>query len=332
MATLGSMNPTIGDILKTLNPDGSAATIIELLKEHNGILDDLTYLQGNETDGHQVTIQTGLPTTIWRAYNQGIPSSKARTAQVKEVAGQKASRLQVDVDLANKQANREQYMVFQVNSHLQAMMQDVAEALFYSNAELQPGQIMGLAPRYSDLSAENGEMIIDAGGAGANNNSSIWLVGWGPEATFAFHPKGTETGIQQEDLSDDEVPDADGDLYLAHRKTFKWNIGLALADWRYTGRICNIPPTVSVNPGAADADNLITQMIRLSERVADLRSPVRFAWYMPRHLMEIVRLQSRNVNNLRFGTEEIEGKRVLTFDGNPVRRVDRLLNTEARVL
>lgn len=332
MATIGDMNPTISDVLKTLNPDGSAASIIELLKEHNEILDDITYLEGNETDGHRVTVQTGLPSGIWRAYNQGIPSSKATTAQVKEVSAQRAQRLAVDVDLANKQGNREQFLLFQTNSHIQKLMQDVVEALFYSNAELQPGQPMGLAPRYSDLGAANADMIIDAGGTTAGALSSIWLVGWGPEATFGFYPKGSQSGIRRDDLDDDEELDADGNPYLAHRRVFKWDIGYAVADWRYTGRICNIPADISVNPDPEDLDNLIIQMTRLSERVADLTTPVRFAWYMPQRTREAIRIQAMHTKNLRFGYEEISGRRVLTFDGMPVRRVDRLLLTEDRVV
>ena len=332
MRTFESMNPTITDVLKTLDPDGSAAGIIPLLHEHNEILDDITYVEGNETDGHRVTVQTGLPEGIWRAYNQGIPSSKATTAQVKEVSAQRAQRLQVDVDLANKQGNREQFLMFQSNSHIQKLMQDVAESLFYSNATLQPGQPMGLAPRYSDLGAENGEMIIDAGGEGSDDNASIWLVGWGPEATFSFFPKGSQSGIRRDDLEDDEVPDEDGNMYLAHRRVFKWDIGHCVADWRYTGRIANIPPSITLDPSPDDAENLISQMIRLSERVADLTTPVRFAWYMPQKLREIIRLQAENKKNMRFGYEDIAGRRTLAFDGMPVRRVDRLKMTEERVV
>ena len=332
MATIGDLNPTITDVQKTLDQDGSAASIIELLKEHNEILDDITYIEGNETDGHRVTVQTGLPSGIWRAYNQGIPSSKATTAQVKEVNAQRAQRLAVDVDLANKQANREQFLLFQANSHLEALNQDVVEAMFYSNAELNPGQPMGFAPRYSDLGAVNGEMVIDAGGTGAADNASIWLMGWSPTGAFAFYPRGSQSGVRRENLPDAEELDADNNPFLAHIRVFKWDIGFGLADWRYAGRIANIPPSVAVDPTPAAADNLIIQMTRLSERVADLQGRARWAFYMPRKLREAVRIQALHTKNLRFSYEDIAGRRSLAFDGIPVRRVDRLLDTEARVL
>ena len=33
-------------------------------------------VESNEPTSHQVTVRTGLPAVYWRAYNQGVPSSK----------------------------------------------------------------------------------------------------------------------------------------------------------------------------------------------------------------------------------------------------------------
>ena len=47
--------------------------------------------------------------------------------------------------------------------------------------EMAPEEFTGLSVRYSDTTAVNGDNVLLAGGAGADN-ASIWLVAWGEEA------------------------------------------------------------------------------------------------------------------------------------------------------
>ena len=67
MATLTSTNPTLLDLARRQDPDGSIAAIAEVLDETNEMLPEMTWVEGNLTTGHRATIRTGIPLPTWRA-------------------------------------------------------------------------------------------------------------------------------------------------------------------------------------------------------------------------------------------------------------------------
>jgi hypothetical protein len=72
-------------------------------------------------------------------------------------------------------------------------------------------------------------------------------------------------------------------------------------------------------------------MIILSERVSQ-KSKGRACWYVNKTLRENLRLGILERVSANLTWETVEGKRVMTFDDIPVKRLDALLNTEARVV
>ena len=85
MSVLGAKNPTLLDVAKSLDPDGSTADVVELLNQTNEILLDATWAEGNLPTGHRVTVRTGLPSVVWRRLYGGVPASKSKRAQVDEI-------------------------------------------------------------------------------------------------------------------------------------------------------------------------------------------------------------------------------------------------------
>ena len=79
MSTLTATNPTLLDVAKRVDPNGSVADIVEILNETNEILQDMTVLEANDGTGHKTTIRTGLPSSAWRKLNYGVPASKSTT-------------------------------------------------------------------------------------------------------------------------------------------------------------------------------------------------------------------------------------------------------------
>ena len=53
--------------------------------------------------------------------------------------------------------------------------------------------------------------------------------------------------------------------------------------------------------------------------------------YGNKTVLTALRQQIRKSNNVHLSLDEVAGKRVLTFDGVPVRRVDAIHNQEAPV-
>ena len=66
MSTLAPTSATLADAAKRLDPDGSIASVAEILNQKNEILDDMMWIEGNMPTGHRGTVRTGLPEGTWR--------------------------------------------------------------------------------------------------------------------------------------------------------------------------------------------------------------------------------------------------------------------------
>jgi hypothetical protein len=58
MATLSVQNPTLLDLAKVTDPDGSIAAVVEILNETNEVLADMSWMEGNLPTGHPDMAQT----------------------------------------------------------------------------------------------------------------------------------------------------------------------------------------------------------------------------------------------------------------------------------
>lgn len=334
MATLATGALTLADWAKRLDPDGKVPAVAELLSQSNEILEDAVFQEGNLPTGHRVIIRTGLPTAYWRSINQGIPTSKSTTAQVDESIGMLEAYAKIDKDLALLNGNTNAFRMSEDSAFLEAMNQAQASTLLYGNPATDPRQYLGLAPRYGAIAgAGNAQNVIDAGGT-STNNTSIYLVVWGDNTTFCTFPKGSKAGLAHDDQGELVVYDANSNPYQAFQTHYQWKNGLVVKDWRYVVRICNIN-TANLVAESAAAD-IIKLMSRALDRIPNL-SMGRPAFYMNRTVYSMLRIQalskSQNVMDIQSGLNQFGTPTSWnTFEGVPLRRVDQLLNTEARVV
>jgi hypothetical protein len=329
MATLSTNNPTLADVAKRSDPDGKIDTIVELLAETNECLEDMTFLEGNLPTGHRTTIRSGLPGSTWRKLNYGVQPSKSTTVQVTDTAGMLEAYAEVDKALADLNGNTGSFRLSEDRAFLESMNQTMATTLFYGDTGTDPEKFMGLAPRYSSTSAESGDNIISAGGSGSDN-TSIWLVVWGPNTCHGIYPKGSSAGLNHQDLGEVTLEDAAGGKYQGYRTHYKWDIGVSVRDWRYVVRIPNIDISNLNRDASGSSANLIDLMVQALEKVPNLGLG-RATFYGNRTISSFLRRQITNANNVNISMDEVAGKRVMTFDGIPFRRNDALLNTEAAV-
>jgi hypothetical protein len=338
MATLAATSLTLADWAKRTDPDGRIPIVAELLSQSNEILEDCVFKEGNLPTGDRVVIRTGLPTVYWRALNQGIPNSKSTTAQVDEACGILEARSEVDKDLAMLNGNTAQFRLSEDTAFLEAMNQTQATTLFYGNPATDPKQFLGLAARYSSLSASNSQNILSAGGSGSDN-TSIYLVVWGDNTVYCPFPKGSKAGLIHEDLGEQTVYNSDGTRLQAYATRYQWKNGLVVKDWRYVVRIANIDVSDLVGQTGTQASTAATAVIKLMARSL-YRIPNmamgRAAFYMNRTVhsgLSVAALDKSqyvlkvNEGLSQFGTPYSW----LSFLGVPLRRVDAILNTEAAV-
>jgi hypothetical protein len=340
MATIGTGQLTLADWAKRLDPDGRVPAVAEMLSQTNEILEDAVFKEGNLPTGHRVVIRTGLPTVYWRMINAGVPTSKSNTAQVDEACGMLEARSHIDVKLAQLNGNTAAFRLSEDTAFLEAMNQTMADTLFYGNPGVDPKTFTGLATRYSTISgAGNAQNVIDAGGTGTDN-TSVYLVVWGDETVFCPFPKGSTAGLKHQDLGEESVPDANGNYYQALRTLYQWDNGLVVKDWRYVVRIANIDVSDLLALTGTQAASAATEVIKLLARAID-RVPNlgmgRAAFYGNRTVMSLMRIMALQKSSSALSIADAinqfgrPGKNI-EFLGIPMRKVDRLLNTEARVV
>ena len=329
MATTVNSNPTLMDVTKRTDPSGRIAGIAELLNQTNEILEDMTFIEGNLPTGHRTTIRTGLPAPTWRKLYGGVQPGKSTTVQVTDNCGMLEAYGEVDKALADLSGSKDDFRFTEEAAHVEGMSQEMAKTIFYGNEGTQPEAFTGLSPRYNDLSAENADNIIDAGGAGSDN-ASVWLCVWGPQTGHGIYPKGSNGGLTQTDKGQVTLEDVDGNggRMEAYRTHYRWDAGMSIRDWRYFIRIANID--VSDLNTVANTQDLITWMIMASERIPSFGKG-RAAWYVNRTIREKLRLGVVEKISANLSWDSVAGKRAMMFDGIPIRRCDALLNTEAAV-
>jgi hypothetical protein len=332
MATLPVQNPTLLDLRNVLGPDDRVSVIIELMNMSNEILDDFVCVEGNLLTGHQTTVRTGIPLPTWRKLYGGVQPTKSTSVKVTDSCGMLENYGEVDKALADLNGNAPAWRLSENMPVLEGFNQKVATSLFYESEAVTPEAITGLSPRYSSLAAENGQNILDGGGTGSVN-TSVWLVVWGENTLHGIYPKGSKGGWSMTDKGNVTIENVDGSggRMEAYRTHYRWDLGLTVRDWRFAVRIANIDQTLLTKTGATGAD-LIDLMTQALELVQSL-SAGRAAFYCNRKIRSFLRRQMVNkVLNSTLTMENVAGKHVLAFDGVPVRRVDALLNTEARVV
>jgi hypothetical protein len=347
MAVLGTNALTYADWAKRLDDDYQIATIVELLSQTNEIMDDMLLVEGNLPTGHKTTVRTGLPTATWRLLNYGVPNAKSTTAQIVDSCGNLETYAVIDKDIADLNGNTAEFRLSEVRGFLEGMTQQMASTLIYGNVGVNPERFHGLAPRYNSVlttTAQTAANVIDMGGT-ASTNTSIWIVVWGADTCHGIFPKGKITGLQHRDMGEWPVLDANNNTYQAYRDHFKWELGLTVRDWRYVVRLANIDVTLLNSVNAANILNgLVRGLRRLptsSARASAVQSSDapsirdsmgRVVIYCNRVVSTYLDLQAMNKTNVLLQMKEFEGHVVTTFRGIPVRTVDAVLNTEARLV
>lgn len=331
MAELTDGALTLADWTKRLDPDGQTSAIAELMHQMNGVMNDILWIEGNLPTGHRITQRTSLSTPAWRMLNQGTAPSKTTTAQIDESIGMLDDWSEVDKKLADLNGNTAAFRLSEATGHIEAMVQEFVQTLFYGNTSTAPEEFLGLAPRYNSLSGNISQNVIDGGGTGADN-SSIWLVGWGNDRVCGIYPKGSKAGIDHQDMGLQVVETTAGiagSRMLAYRDHWAWEAGLAVKDWRYAVRIANID--ISNLVAKSSAADLIDLMIKAIHRIPNMDRG-KFSFYMNRSTFQMLDIQRRDdaaTGGLTYPT--IDGVLIPHFRGVPIRKVDQLTEAEAQI-
>ena len=352
MPLVSSGRNTLIDIAKSYGPDGKVATVAELLNQSNELIQYMNFVEGNLPTGHKGVVRTGLPTVQLRSFYRGVKVSKSGRATIEDVCAMAEGRNEIDKDLADLNGNTAAFRLSEGLAFIEAMNQTFAQQLVYGDTSTNPDGVLGLAPRYNSLSATNAQNIIDAGGTGSDN-TSVWLIVWGENTVTGIYPKGSQAGLQQQDLGEIDAFDENNDRFRAYAELWKWKFGLHVKDWRYAVRIANIDVSDLTGQTGTQAITAATWlnklMIKALARIPSMGmgTATFMASRTVKEMLSVAALdKSQNALSFTQGVNQygtvapgsvagqgtgIQGGQ-LQFMGVPVLTVDQILATEARVV
>jgi hypothetical protein len=327
---IGDSNPTMLDVAKRLDGSGRIMNIVEQLSKRTPELEDATVMEGNLITGHRVSLRTALPSPTWRMANQGIPGSKSLADTLDESCGQLAGRSVVDPDVANLGGNAAAYRAKEDSAFLSAMSYEVATGIWYHSHTTAPQKFHGLSPRLALTTGTYGGQIVDSQiTASGDDQASAWWVCWGDSGAYLIYPKGSKAGLEQKDMGEQMVADANGDRFPAFETVWKWHVGLCVEDYRQVCRVANIDTSAVAETGTLMLQDLLKGYHQIGNPQMG-----RCTLYVNRRLAFFMHSQAvfgTSSSTLKYETDLGSGRKILTFMGCPVRTTDSLLNTEAIV-
>lgn len=333
MATIGTGLPTMLDLMKSLDPNGVPARLVEQLERQNPIIEDIPWKEGNLQTGHQFSLRTALPHGTWRKINAGILPAKSMRDQLTETCGMLESLSKVDaaeVEMNGGPAFRDSEDI----GHAMGLGNDLEDAFIYASTKTTPEKIHGFMTRL-DATAGNpasSQIIKHTGSPSGNDQTSILGIAWGDNLAYGIYPKGTKGGFTRDDMGKQLTDDGSGTgaEFKAWVTHFKWWAGLCIADWRAVVRICNIDTSAL----SATAFDLVTATITALHRIPEaIRRRGKLIWYANRTVGEFLHQQAQNAVKTAgpLYIKEIGGHPVTMLHGYPVKTAEAILNTEAPV-
>ncbi len=332
MTTLSATHPTLLDFKSRLGPDDKVAQVIEMLSQTNECIDDAVWIEANELTGHTTSVRTGIPEPTWRKLYGGVQPAKSTSVKVREGLGMLEAYAEIDRSLADLNGNSAAWRMSEEIPFVEGFGQKLSRYMFYGNEATEPEAFTGLAPRFNDQAAVNGENILtSAATPDSTDNASIWVVVWGPNTCHMAYPKGSQAGLRITDKGAVTIESIDGagGRMEAYRTHYKWDCGMVVRDWRYVVRInYDLEDIVASGATGPVLRDLLAKAMR---RIPNLNAG-RPAIYMNRDSLDAFDLQMNRDPLLQFRTqEEAQGKFVTRFRGVPIRRVDQLLSTESGI-
>lgn len=225
--------PTMLDITKTMDPDGSIATIGKVFSYATEAYKDMPFREANGKTHHRVTVETGLPSGTWRTLNTGIKATNSGTVQVDEGIGILENRAEIDLLTARLSSDIAKTRAQKGDSIVRGLAKQVEDTIWYGDTTTYPNRFHGMHPRYDSIGAKtdtfsantmNMVPVYSNGGSSSGAMSSVFLVGWGLDTVYGIYPQGSPAGIESEDLGIIDLHDVDGNVSVVTPSIFVFSL------------------------------------------------------------------------------------------------------------
>lgn len=314
--------------IKRTDEKGNTVPVAEVLGERNEMLVNAPAKRANQIWSHQSNKRTKLPTPGLRAINEGGTLGKSDVESVRESIMNLDLQIEIDEDLIDPYPNGKELRVLETRAHLEGASQEVARLFVYGNQGDDAREMNGLATRYNDLALDN---VRSVGGSGSDL-TSLWLVEWDDMTAHVIYAEGGDTGINGINVRDKgkvRVTDDSGNPFYAYAQQIKIQVGLSIIDDRAVQRLANIESSGATN-NFVDSTNM-RELVYARNSLPNMGMDGRTFIYVNRDVKSQLDIYALEKSNGFYMMEDITGRPLPTFQGIPIRMVEKLLSTESAV-
>lgn len=332
MATVGSDTYNLINIAKHYN-NGKMLKVANLLEEVNDIHKVMPFVPANDGSRHISAAQATLPKSYKKIIGEGVASSVGTVTQQQDNCAITENWMEIEDRLVEKypidNGSRGAFLKTKEVAHMESLMQEKTEDLFYSNQNTNLTAINGFFSRYNSSTGNIGRNVIKGVGTGATNMSCM-AVTFEPEKIFGIYPEGSAGGLQTSALEVNNF-ERDSKNIRLYKKRFAFECGLVVADWRYGARLANVDVN-KITTNASDKDDLIRGVQKLLQRLHKRERGKTFL-FMNRTFRDELDLQlyKKLGDNGGLTYKDVSGMYVDHFRETPILIVDGLKTTEAAI-
>lgn len=312
---------TLAELAKRSN-NGNLIEIAEVLSITKEMFQDAVWIEANQTASHVGTKRTNLPAGTHRQANQGVASEASSTRQIAEPICRLEAHSKVDEAILDLAADRAKARSQEDLAFVEGLGQTIESNMIYGNIDTTPEEIDGLSVRYDLLSDAN---VLGAGGTG-DDTTSLWVIEWGPTKVHMVYPKGSQAGLQTEDMGKQLVTDSGGtNQFWAWFTKFVCWYGMFVHDDRCVQRIANIETAGTTN--LLDDDDIIEALNLLPLAGGGGSTGI----YVNRTLKTQLEILAKDKTNVNYTSDNAFGVPLTRFRGIPVRLCESIVNTETAI-
>ena len=309
--------------------DLSRKVFLHTIRDYMPFFDQAVIVRGNDGMGDKGQIVTSYPEGELHGYNEGWGSEVVTGNNVRYTCSRRSSSNTIDADEYNDQPekDRNSWRLRRDAAFARGFARATVRNIFYGDPATDKNSCRGIFNIIRPDDPVFGERCINAGGATANKQTSIVLIGWDPAYNYLFYPQygsstgGFESKPHPQPVRVSRLVNGVGKHYWALETDFRWDIGVAIYDPLTVVRICNIDTTKlsksNKTTGSPDLIDLLTQAVNM---LPD-EYKGRCAFYCNDTITGVLRRQINNKDNVLLNIGEVAGRKVTAWDGIPIHKL-----------
>jgi len=333
---------TMLDAAKSIGANGSQLAVVDVLSMQT-FMQDAHWEEADDFTTHHYMQTLSEPTGSDTVINQGITWEVGSERPVTETLQGLESYSKIDTRILKRRPQPQQYRAMKDTETVRGMRKTVDDRVLYGNSTVgvagnnnavSPDQILGITPRFNKISPTYDQIqgtqywpsnVVSAAGSTANVQSSVWAVKWGPTGLYFTYPREGKGFIEVEPMPGETIVyDANNLPYKAEITHFEIGFGIAIGDWRNVQRMCNINKATDTKPWTSDL------MVQMLAQFPDPDWSGIVIYANVTSYIEMLQEAKNNANSFHFD-EAPWGEKTAHFMGVPIKRADRIANTEAVV-